>query len=245
MTVTAALAGLVNFTLHLDTIGGTQYAADYPYYVEQTLRETLGQDFVLLFGNGTCGDINHIDVTSKDRLKTDTSAPTLVARWPRGLWELEADRQAAVWRSDVRWLRCPSQQFTPAEIEQAKKDMDKIGTCELPFLDQVRAYKIVDVSREARAFLWRCRCFVSATRSRWSACRARSSWTSALRSEGQSLPDDARDRVVPGRRRLRPDAKAFAEGSYETVNSRIATGGGEMMAEAAIRLLKELGPARG
>ena len=35
--------------------------------------------------------------------------------------------------------------------------------------------------------------------------------------------------------------KAFAEGSYETVNSRIAPGGGEEMAEAAIRLLKELG----
>jgi len=38
-----------------------------------------------------------------------------------------------------------------------------------------------------------------------------------------------------------PTKKAFAEGSYETVNSRIAPGGGEMMAEAAIRLLKELG----
>jgi hypothetical protein len=38
-----------------------------------------------------------------------------------------------------------------------------------------------------------------------------------------------------------PTKKAFAEGSYETVNSRVAPGGGEMMAEAAIRLLKELG----
>ena len=38
-----------------------------------------------------------------------------------------------------------------------------------------------------------------------------------------------------------PTKKAFAEGSYETVNSRIAPGGGEKMAEAAIRLLKELG----
>ncbi|MHC4169748.1 MAG: neutral/alkaline non-lysosomal ceramidase N-terminal domain-containing protein, partial [Planctomycetota bacterium] len=38
-----------------------------------------------------------------------------------------------------------------------------------------------------------------------------------------------------------PTRKAFAEGSYETVNSRIAPGGGEKMAEAAIRLLKELG----
>jgi hypothetical protein len=37
-----------------------------------------------------------------------------------------------------------------------------------------------------------------------------------------------------------PTKKAFAEGSYEIVNSRIQPGGGEQMVEAAIRLLKEL-----
>ena len=37
-----------------------------------------------------------------------------------------------------------------------------------------------------------------------------------------------------------PTRKGFAEGSYETVNSRIQPGGGEMAVEAAIELLKEL-----
>jgi neutral ceramidase len=37
-----------------------------------------------------------------------------------------------------------------------------------------------------------------------------------------------------------PTKKAFAEGSYETVNSRVQPGSGEQMAEAATRLLKEL-----
>ncbi len=41
-----------------------------------------------------------------------------------------------------------------------------------------------------------------------------------------------------------PTRKAFAEGSYETVNSRIAPGGGEAMTDAAIKLLNELGAAR-
>jgi hypothetical protein len=39
-----------------------------------------------------------------------------------------------------------------------------------------------------------------------------------------------------------PTRKAFAEGSYETVNSIIAPGGGELLAEAAERLLKDLAP---
>ena len=38
-----------------------------------------------------------------------------------------------------------------------------------------------------------------------------------------------------------PTRKAFGEGSYETVNSRVQPGGGEMLVEAASRLLKALG----
>ena len=37
-----------------------------------------------------------------------------------------------------------------------------------------------------------------------------------------------------------PTKKAFVEGSYEIVNSRVASGGGEKMVELAIELLKEL-----
>jgi len=37
-----------------------------------------------------------------------------------------------------------------------------------------------------------------------------------------------------------PTQKAFVEGSYETVNSQIQSGGGEQMRDAAITLLKEL-----
>jgi neutral ceramidase len=37
-----------------------------------------------------------------------------------------------------------------------------------------------------------------------------------------------------------PTAKAFKEGSYETVNSRVQPGGSEKLVEAARRLLKEL-----
>src|SRR5205085_4400131 len=51
-----SFASLTNFAMHLDTIGGTEYAADYPYYIERRLREKLGGDFVSIFGTGTCGD---------------------------------------------------------------------------------------------------------------------------------------------------------------------------------------------
>lgn len=37
-----------------------------------------------------------------------------------------------------------------------------------------------------------------------------------------------------------PIRKAFSQGSYETINSRLAPGGGELMVKAAINLLKEI-----
>ena len=37
-----------------------------------------------------------------------------------------------------------------------------------------------------------------------------------------------------------PTRKAFVEGSYETVNSRIESGGGEALVEAAVELLEAL-----
>jgi hypothetical protein len=37
-----------------------------------------------------------------------------------------------------------------------------------------------------------------------------------------------------------PTKKAFGEGSYEVVNSRLQSGGGEQLVETAVRLLKEL-----
>lgn len=50
-----------NFALHLDTVGGAKWSADYPYFIEQSLRKATGPEFVSLFGTGCCGDINHSD----------------------------------------------------------------------------------------------------------------------------------------------------------------------------------------
>ncbi len=43
------LALLTVFALHLDTVGGTLYSADYPYYLERSLRQSLEQGLVSLF----------------------------------------------------------------------------------------------------------------------------------------------------------------------------------------------------
>src|SRR4029077_20106955 len=51
-----------NFALHLDTLGGTESSADYPYYLQQQLQAAVGHEIVSIFATGTCGDINHINI---------------------------------------------------------------------------------------------------------------------------------------------------------------------------------------
>jgi len=62
-------AGLTTFAVHSDTVGGTEFSADYEYYLEQTLKQAFGKGFTSVFGLGTCGDLNHIDVSKAETSK--------------------------------------------------------------------------------------------------------------------------------------------------------------------------------
>jgi sugar phosphate isomerase/epimerase len=237
-----AAAALVNFALHLDTVGGSLYAADYPFHLEQSLRATFGKEFVLLFGTGACGDINHIDVTKKERLKTDYIGKTLAETVNAKAGRLKAVAEPALAvRSEI--VQTLLQRYGPQKVAWARENIKKVGTSELPFLEQVEAYKILAVemrrgetmpievqvfrlSRDVAVVGLPGEVFVDLGL----AIKRASPFPTTLIIE---LCQDA-----PG---YIPTKKAFAEGSYETVNSRIAPGGGEMMAEAAVRLLKALG----
>ena len=187
-------AAIVNFALHLDTVGGTKYHADFPYFLQQALREAWGEQFTLLFGTGACGDINHVDVTRKRRLKTETIGRTL------GETVAKADlKQVEAYKILAIELRGGDTIPLEVQVFRFSKDVALVGLPGEVFVDLGLAIK-----------------------------RA-SPFATTLVVE---LCHDA-----PG---YIPTKKAFAEGSYETVNSRIAPGGGEMMAEAAVRLLREL-----
>ncbi|MCX8108068.1 MAG: neutral/alkaline non-lysosomal ceramidase N-terminal domain-containing protein, partial [Verrucomicrobiae bacterium] len=55
------LATYVNFAMHTDTTGGNKYSADWPGALDRTLAGWFGTNHITLLGNGTCGNINHVD----------------------------------------------------------------------------------------------------------------------------------------------------------------------------------------
>lgn len=237
------LAALTVFALHLDTVGGTQYSADYPYFLERDLRKQWGDDLISLFGAGTCGDINHIDVKSQGTGMPDTerigmALAATVTGAADSLRPIERPSLAVAHAT----VDVPAQSYTPEQIAAARANISKVGTRELSFLEQVEACKIMSIELRGQKTL-------------------------PLEVQVFRLGDDVALVALPGevfvelgleiKRRspfattlvvelandcphYLPTRKAFAEGSYETVNSIIEVGGGEKLVEQAVSLLEGL-----
>jgi hypothetical protein len=235
------VAGLTVFALHQDTTGGTAYSADYAYYLEKGMHETFGPQFTSFFGIGTCGNVNHLDVKAPSQRTAVEIGAAL-----SGTVKSAAER---VHRIDPAGLAVHSKtvevplQYYPAErVAQATQDMPRIGKEQLTFLQEVEACKIADL-------------------------QLRPGKTIALEVQAIRLGRDVAIVTLPGEVFVEfglaikraspfkntlvmeltnddvayvPTKAAFAEGSYEPTNSRIAPGGGEIMTETAISLLKSL-----
>lgn len=237
------------FALHLDTVGGTEYSADYPSYLAQRLKAEYGDEFVSIFGTGTCGDINHVDVTTDKPQKGheearrigDALADTVLP----ALAKLEPVKEPSLGIAS-KTVEIEMPEYTNERAEQAQRDLAKIGTREMPFLEQVETCKILSVKKRGGDKL-------------------------PLEVQVIRLANDAAIVGLPGEVFVElglaikqkspfartlvielandnpayiPTRKAFAEGSYETVNSIITPGGGEQLAETALELLEQLKQAK-
>jgi len=234
-------AALANFSLHLDTTGGTRFSADYPFFLQESLREDFGPEFTLLFGTGTCGDINHIDVTNEQRLKPDAIGRTL-ARTIRTNWEGRSDLVNLSLASSTSRIQVPLQTFSSEDLAWAQENIAKVGTPALGFLDQVKACRILDLHNRKSGYL---DAEVQAVRLGRDVALVGfpGEIFVELGLDTKQASPFANTLVVelcrdaPG---YLPTRKAFREGSYEIVNSRVAPGAPEALVEKAASMLKDL-----
>lgn len=229
------------YALHLDTVGGQQYSADFPFYVQQALTDAYGPDVTSVFGIGTCGDINHVNTEANERNSAEAIGGMLAESILKALPELEATASPSLAvRQSV--FQVPVQQYPADEVAAAKEEMKKFGEKGPGPADPVLTYKIValqaydDPTMSMEVQVFRLADDVALVTLPGEVfvefglqIKAASPFATTLVIE---LANDA-----PG---YIPTEKAFIEGGYETVNSRIAPGGGEKMAEVAITMLKEL-----
>jgi neutral ceramidase len=233
------VGSLTVFAMHLDTVGGTEYSADYPGHLAYELRRAFGETFISVFGTGTCGDINHIDVSGRRRndarLIGQQLAVSVLSARPRQPI-VTPSLAAASGR-----LSLPLRKVSDTQVAAARANMPKIGGKEVPFLTQVETVSTLDLSRrgptlDAEVQVFRVDHDLAIVllpgevfAELGLAIKQSSPFKQTLVIE---LSNDNPAYI--------PTEKAFKEGSYETVNSRIAPGGGERLVAEALRLLKAL-----
>lgn len=241
----APVFSLTVFAMHLDTVGGTEWSADYPGYLEKTLQEALGRDLVSVFGTGTCGDINHIDVSNdlpqKGHQEAQRIGTTLGRTIVESLTSLRAiDTPALAVHSAI--VEVPLRDYTEQQLVEARKIMVKAETESVPFLEQVEAGRIVHLAArntdrlplEVQAFrITRDIALVGLPGEIFVelglAIKQASPFSKTLVVE---LANEYPAYI--------PTRKAMEEGSYETVNCIVKPGGGELLVDAAVRMLEEL-----
>lgn len=62
------LATLVNFAIHLDTMGGDRPSADFPFQLAASLASVRGSQMLTVFAPGAAGNINHYDLLDPERI---------------------------------------------------------------------------------------------------------------------------------------------------------------------------------
>ncbi len=254
-----------NFALHCDTVGGAMWSADYPFFIERTLRESLGSELVSIFGTGCCGDINHANPATSERNKADFIGNSLGKTIRGQLDQLPAiEHTHLAVKAEV--VQLPLEEATPEQVHRSTQTLDLIRNGgKVEFFDHVLAYKklILDQLRHPQPAA------KSAEYLTWGRSHV-------LAGIGETLPVDvtvisigdelaivtlpgevfvdlglAIKQASPFRTTIVvelsnvvetiyiPHRAAYAGGSYEVTNSTVMPGSGEILVESAVRLLRQ------
>lgn len=240
------IAAYVNYALHLDTVGGDQYSADYPHMLSQVLSAAKGKGLVTLFTIGCAGNLNHIDVSTKAPQKGHGEAARIGAVLAGEV--LKTIKQAVpvevtALRASTETVKLPLPSFTPAELDWARTTaatFDKPNAA--PFMDLVKASKIVDVAeRKGQPLEAEVQAISLGRGIGFVALPGEIFVEHGLAiKHGSPFPYTVIAELANGSVGYVPDRKAYAQGAYEVVSARSAEGSGEMMVESATRQLTKL-----
>lgn len=236
--------GLTVFAMHMDCVGGTEYSADYAYYLQETLRGELGNNYVSAFAAGTSGDINHINVSVKEPVKGFAVAEKLGSTLGKTVLSNVANakpiRQPSLAvRNET--IVAPLQEITPEKLADAKSKIDKLGDSSAGFFLKVEAVKTLDLAEKGTNWPMEVQVFRldSDTAIVGLPCEIFVELGLSIKAQSPfkktiviSIANDRPSYV--------PTEKAFKEGSYEVNNARVKPGVGETLVETAVKLLNEI-----
>jgi hypothetical protein len=236
------LAALVNFAMHPTSVGGgVRVSADYPGVLTKLLSERHGGSMQAVFANGCCGNINSGDyVTGKRR--TTKELGTALADAATAVWPELKTVATHVPRSRLVTVNLQRRKYSEADIAKAKDVASRMMTESLGTVTMAEAVSILDTVNKQDV---------------------------PLQGDVQviSFSDDVAILALPGEIFVEyglaikkaspfkhtfiaelangsigyvPTREAFPQGNYEVVSARGDVATGEMLVEAALKLLNEV-----
>ena len=242
-----AIATYVNFAMHPDTVGGVQISADYPSMLSRLLGEYNGPEMVTLFANGTCGNINHVDVKWKDPQKGHREAARIGTVLAANV--LEAYKKMSpvpgTLRARNEIVKLPLPIVSEAEIDEARRVARIPADTKTPqpkFLERVKAYKVLDVmARDGKPHEVEVQVIALGDDVAWVSLPGEIFVELGLAIKKASpFRYTFIAELANGSVGYIPNREAYAQGAYEVVSSRCAEGSGELLVQSAIHQLKAL-----
>jgi hypothetical protein len=249
--------GLIVFSMHADCIGGTEISADYPYFLEQTLKNKFGKNFISAFSVGASGDINDIDVKKDSPIYSASNTQrigkelgkTVINKEP----ELKLINKPSLATVSAK-IFLPLQVPLKEQIDSAKEMINNLykasetgiyfknaGGESGDFLKRVEMSKYISLENQKPSVQAEVQVFRIDNE------------TAIVGLPGELFVELGIDikrkspfkntmvlTVCNNRISYIPTQKAFTEGSYEVINSIVKPGSGEMLVETAIQLLNKV-----
>jgi hypothetical protein len=251
-TVPKSLATYINYAVHLDNIGGLKISADMPGTISSLLAQVKGPDMVMLYTTGCCGDINHIDVRWAEpqhgfenaaRMGIILASAVLEA-WPN---LRSIDPEPLQIKSQTVSLPLPV--ISAADVETARQVVTrhKDPKAKQPsFLETVQAYKVLDVeARQGSPTEVEVQVITLGRDLAWVSLPGEIFVELGLAiKQASPFPHTIIAELANGSIGYIPTRRAYTQGNYEVVSARCAAGSGEMLVDAAIKMLKELSPGK-
>ncbi|HWB05869.1 MAG TPA: hypothetical protein VG796_22805 [Verrucomicrobiales bacterium] len=241
-----AVAVYANFSMHPDTVSGTKISADYPGVLSRLIAGYHGPECITVYGNGTCGNLNHLDTSWQRRqggIEETNRIGTLLAA---AIFRAEKSQRTFApgivrVKSVTVPLSVPS--VSPEQAEMARETIRKGTNGAAPaFMELVRANRLLDLAaRDGKPVPAEVQVISLGPDVAWVGLPGEVFVELGLALKKRSpFRHTIIATLTNGNWGYIPDRRSYAEGAYEAESSRVEPGSGEKLVDAAAELLAEL-----
>ena len=218
---------------------------------QRVLAGYHGTNHLTLVGNGTCGNLNHLDFGWRWPQGTAIEPHRIATILGASVFQAYKDLKPVAGgplraRSEIVELAVP--EITPAQVEEAKKVVaetkDDRGA---NFMKLVRAYRALDIAAlEGKPYRVEVQVIALGDDLAWVSLPGEVFVELGLAIKRRSpfahtfVVELANENIG-----YIPDRRSYAEGNYEPESARCAAGSGERLVAAAVSLLTQLHPDTG